>query len=336
MPSAFSAHPVPNLLQETPITCLDVGGRGGVQEFFLPYLDIIQVDAFEPDTLACEAAQDNAPAQVNFFPVALGRKTGTVPFYLTKRASGSSLYEPNPDKMHRYSNAAYGDVDKILDMDVLSYSDFRKKYNRPRANIVKMDTQGSELDILQSFSKKDFNEVVCVLAEVEFVDMYKNQPLFHDIDKYMRRRNFTLFDLRTARCYLTKDQERDHYLRKLGYGSGTNQISSYLMAGDALYFRKFEDNCPKDQKTFIQLLLSYLMFLYFDHALELLDLGLKHKVINQDQTTQLENFILNIAPKPKLFERRGAAYDILRRILRKFGFHGAYQAFWQVRHWPNQ
>lgn len=336
MPKPTLAYSAPALLQETSITCLDVGGRGGVQEFFLPYLDLIQVDAFEPDSPACEAAQKSAPAHVNFFPVALGKETETVPFYLTKRASGSSLYEPNPDMMYRYSNAAYGDIDKVLDMDVMSYSDFRQKYDRPHANIVKIDTQGSELEILQSFSKEDFNEVVCVLAEVEFVEMYKDQPLFHDIDQYMQSNQFSLFDLRTARCYLTKDQERDHYLKKLGYGTGTNQISSYLMAGDALYFRKFEDNCPKDQKTFIQLLLSYLMFLYFDHALELIELGLKHKVIDQDQYTQLENFVITMVPKPKLTERKGAIYDILRRILRKVGLHGPYQAFWQARHWPHQ
>ncbi|MEC7701929.1 MAG: FkbM family methyltransferase, partial [Pseudomonadota bacterium] len=210
------------------------------------------------------------------------------------------------------------------------------KYDRPHANIVKIDTQGSELDILQSFAQEDFKEVVCVLAEVEFVDMYKNQPLFHDIDSYMQANEFTLFDLRTARCYLTKDQDRDHYLKKLGYGTGTNRISGFMMAGDALYFRRFEDNCPKDQKTFVQLLLSYLMFLYFDHAFELLENGLKYNVIDQDQYNQLEEYVGSITPKPRLTERKGPIFDLLRRVLRRLGLYGPYQAFWQERNWPHQ
>jgi len=327
---------IPDVLKIHTLNCLDIGSRGGIQEFFKGYLNLIQVDAFEPDQKACRESQETANQNVHYFPVALGKKTETVPFYLTCRPSGSSLYKPNEENMYRYSNAQYGDIDKILDMKVMSYSDFRKTYKRPSANLVKIDTQGSELDILESFLEEDLKEVICIIAEVEFIEMYKKQPLFNEVNTFMQNNSFDLFDLRTARCYLTKKHHRNHYLKKLGFAEGTNRVSGHLIAGDALYFRKFEDNCPRNQQQFINLLLSYMIFFYFDHALELIELGLKFNVIDSFEYKELELFIFKMAPKPKISERQGFIYNVLRKFMTKIGFNRGYQAFWDRKCWPNQ
>ena len=46
-----------NFIKQYTISCLDVGGRGGVQDFFKQYIDLITIDVFEPDEHACAEAE---------------------------------------------------------------------------------------------------------------------------------------------------------------------------------------------------------------------------------------------------------------------------------------
>ena len=63
-------------------------------------------------------------------------------------------------------------------------------------DFIKVDTQGSELFVLQGASQVLGQHVVGVEVEVEFASIYGGQPLFADVDRHMREHGFDLFDLR--------------------------------------------------------------------------------------------------------------------------------------------
>jgi len=63
-----------------------------------------------------------------------------------------------------------------------------------KIDAIKLDTQGSELDILKGFEKK-IKEVLIIESEVEFIELYKNQPLFSDLQKFLKKNNFILHKL---------------------------------------------------------------------------------------------------------------------------------------------
>lgn len=329
---------VPNILNDNNLLCLDVGGAGGVIDYFVPFLNFISIDLFEPDQNACLKVSKISHKNVNCYPIALGEYNEKVDFYVTNKPSKSSIYKPNTKYCSRYKSPVLTKIKRKIKLETITYSKFREFYKRPPANIVKLDTQGSELNILKSFSKEELKNVICIQSEVEFHELYKGQPLFKDLDNFLNKEGFKLFDLRTARTYLTKGENTNHYLKKLGYlgNHGSSNISAILFAGDTLYFREFKDNCPKDKNTFINLLLSYLIFCYFDHALELIELGLKFKIINLDDAKELEDFIIKICPKPKIHERKGIISGLLRKILRIVGFNGTYKTFWTKSNWPCQ
>ena len=52
-----------------------------------------------------------------------------------------------------------------------------------------MDIQGSELKVLE-YGVNVLNSAVLVQVEVEFVEMYKDQPLFSDVDSFLRSQGF--------------------------------------------------------------------------------------------------------------------------------------------------
>jgi len=56
---------------------------------------------------------------------------------------------------------------------------------------LKLDVQGGELLVLEHAVNR-LKQVVVVQTEVEFLPMYENQPLFSDIDQFMRRQGFIL------------------------------------------------------------------------------------------------------------------------------------------------
>ena len=63
------------------------------------------------------------------------------------------------------------------------------------ADFLKLDTQGSELDILHGADRILRTHVLGVQVEVEFAPMYIGQPLFADVDTFLRGFGFVLFDL---------------------------------------------------------------------------------------------------------------------------------------------
>lgn len=58
-------------------------------------------------------------------------------------------------------------------------------------DLLKLDVQGAELMILEN-AVKGLEQAVCVQTEVEFVPLYVDQPLFADVDRFMRRQGFVL------------------------------------------------------------------------------------------------------------------------------------------------
>ena len=63
--------------------------------------------------------------------------------------------------------------------------------NIKKINILWMDTQGAELLILEGLEEK-INDIDIIHTEVEFIQMYKNQPLFNDIKSFLNKNNFLL------------------------------------------------------------------------------------------------------------------------------------------------
>ena len=68
-------------------------------------------------------------------------------------------------------------------------------------DILKMDLQGYELEALKG-SENVLHEIKLILLEVEFIPLYENQPLFGDLDVFLRGKGFNFhnfYDLWTHR-----------------------------------------------------------------------------------------------------------------------------------------
>ena len=84
-------------------------------------------------------------------------------------------------------------------------------------NIIKLDVQGSEIDILKGLGEKiSFFEII--ILETSVKEYNKGSPLFIDVVNYMNKINYTLYDI--------------FDLKRLGnYGS-------FLVQFDAIFVKK--------------------------------------------------------------------------------------------------
>lgn len=177
-------QPIPGL------TIVDVGaasmGTGTDPYHALSSLPHVNIIGFEPDRAAC--AQRNAEAKANqrclpYF-VADGTRRR---FHLCKNPLTSSLYEPDHALLAKFQNmdlpvVGVQDVDTVRLDDIAEIGD---------CDFLKLDIQGAELDAINGAPKLLQNTVV-VHTEIEFIPMYKHQPLFGDVDVKLREHGFLI------------------------------------------------------------------------------------------------------------------------------------------------
>jgi len=323
-------------LANDPLHCIDVGARGGMQRHWRRFAELLHIDLFEPDEAACRReAEQNRPGE-SWFPVALGGHTGTGKLHVLKKPSGSSLYPPNDPIMLRFSASSYGALDKVLDVPLMSLSDFIDKHQRPLPNLIKLDVQGAELDILRAVRPEHWQNVIAVQAEVEFVEFYRGQPLFAEVDGFMRAHNFALFDLLPVRSYrFDADQSHGLMRRHLNLVKNRRDISCRLIAGDAFYLRPTEDVLASgDLALALKLFVILLIYRFLDEALFLAEALHKQDRLKAADAEALIAIVKAVAPSPLLVQRADAIGRIARKIRKALGFGRARRIdYWLDRSW---
>ena len=94
-----------------------------------------------------------------------------------------------------YPKSANIDKEKI---SIFPLDNFYNKITNMKKNIlVKIDTQGYELEILKG-AKKTLDYINAIYVEVSLVELYKNQPLFDEILGYVKKAGFSVWSVDQA------------------------------------------------------------------------------------------------------------------------------------------
>ena len=183
-------------------TLLDVGARGGVAGKLRPLAGLLDVVGFDPDIEECQALNEQVARQgaapwrsVRYLPVAVGREAEDRTLFITRSPDLSSLLRPNMALHSTLPHPERIEVVREAPVQTRSLDGLAAEAESPVAGaaFVKVDTQGSELEVLQSGQQLVRTSVVGVEVEVEFVELYEGQPLFSDVDQYLRSQGFDLY-----------------------------------------------------------------------------------------------------------------------------------------------
>ena len=138
-----------------------------------------------------EANEDNInkSQSTHFFNVLLGKEDGKeLDFYMSNTASsntGDSVYKELTSHYNDYYTVKK--ITKTLD-------NYIAELNIDYPDFIKIDTQGSELDILDG-AQKCLENATMVLLEVSIHQYNKDSPLIADVIKYMDLHNYEIIDI---------------------------------------------------------------------------------------------------------------------------------------------
>jgi FkbM family methyltransferase len=146
---------------------------------------------FEPRAGECEKLNRLDSAAHLYLPYAIGDGTPRT-FYECRSPYCSSLFEPNGPLLAKFQNL--GDLLEVVGTHRTETRRLDDLSETAGADFLKVDVQGGELLVLQGAVER-LRDILAVHIEVEFVPLYKNQPLFADIDTFLRAQGFAFHTL---------------------------------------------------------------------------------------------------------------------------------------------
>jgi FkbM family methyltransferase len=185
------------------------------------------VVGFEPNREALAVLNARKGANETYLPLVVADGRPRKLHYCASPGM-TSLLEPNRAVLSLFRGfSEWGAVIRTEEVDTVRLDDVAETAG---LDLLKIDIQGAELMVLENAVARLAGTLV-VHTEVEFLPMYVGQPLFSDVDQFLRRQGFVLhrFNPLVSRVVGPLAADSDPY-------EGLNQ----LLWADAVYVRDFQ------------------------------------------------------------------------------------------------
>ena len=199
-----------------------------------PYIGLMRagsadVVGFEPNPEALAKLNAQKGARETYLPHAVAdgqRHTLNLCF-----ASGmTSLLTPNPDVLGLFHGfPLWGQVVANEELDTVRLDDVPETEG---VTLLVMDIQGSELMALRSAEVR-LRDALVLHLEVCFMQLYKDQPLFSEVELFLRQHGFILHKF---------SQQVSRTIQPMVVDNSIHKGLSQLVWGDAVFIRDFSSH----------------------------------------------------------------------------------------------
>jgi FkbM family methyltransferase len=177
------------------IEILDIGAMITGKNYYDSLLKegLGNVTGFEPNPAEFDKLCRENRKNCNWLPYFLGDGTEAT-FHRTRFPGCSSLYVPDPSVIDLFETIGAGDSRGnfyVTETERVQTKRLDDIDNFPPIDFIKIDVQGSELDIFQN-GVETLKNVTVIQTEVEFIPLYKDQPLYGEIQVFLRNQGFQL------------------------------------------------------------------------------------------------------------------------------------------------
>jgi FkbM family methyltransferase len=215
-----------DLYERLSVCIVDVGAQNLTSEDHV-YSPLVNLQAghiigFEPlkDEAGARSESDPSVLMLNHF---IGEGTNGV-FRVGNFSPTSSLFEANQRFLSQF--VALSSMCEIVSEEHVKTTRLDDLPEVKDCDFLKIDVQGGELGVLRG-AVQLLESTIVVHSEVEFAPIYKDQPLFADVDAFLRAHEFELIDVTKTGYVAYDDLPRP-------------MTASRLMWADAVYFKSPE------------------------------------------------------------------------------------------------
>lgn len=308
-----------------PIAFLDIGGYGGLPKRWKVVRKFLNVIAFEPDQKSAQDLHDfkSADRSIKYIKTALFNEKTRIDFNITRGRGISSVYTPNRKLLDNFPESERFDIVETVKIDTDTLDNMRSRGDIRDIDFIKLDTQGCELRILEGGKNLLDASLFGLEVEVEFLPVYENQPLFTEIDSFLKKFDFQLFDI------------RPHYWKR-NIGSRYGGPKGQVVFADTLYLKDSGEfikgvsilkNEDEKKSKLVRAIAICLLYGYVDYALELLQKSQAAGIINSGERSILDSALkknITLFGAIPYFRGKSAMAKILYRLYKLFqvGYRG--------------
>lgn len=280
----------------------DLGARGGFERHWDIYGSGVELIGFEPDAAECErlnqaqSVKSSAARRESYYPVALHRERGVKTLHITQNPQASSFLTPNWEFVNRFPQSGLATVVGTEQIQTTDMDSFMAENRIDYIDFMKIDVEGAELAVFEGAKKLLSESLLGASVEVFFQPYHIGRPLFGDIDRYLRRFGFVLFDLHPERWRRKTMATTDP---KTWYEGGQ------MIWAQALYLRDFtaEMLCgsqPKVENAAIKVLKAASLaelFGFQDFAIEMLSSARRVGLLNKEDLGSMVGLLSSSDPE---------------------------------------
>jgi len=196
----FAASAPGVAFQSKPLGFIDIGARRGAHPCIEPLAGATAVLLFEPDREEFDRLQSNLVSEVpwkvcQIEPQALAAASGSAQLHLYSNPNNCSLRPANFNLVERYNIAGFepkGSVSlPVVSLDQILFGD--RAEEDYWGEFLKLDTQGTEYEILQAAQRTLSERTMAMIVEVEFCHLYEEQKLFSELEILLRESGFSFY-----------------------------------------------------------------------------------------------------------------------------------------------
>lgn len=232
---------------DDPIHVVDIGANpidGTPPYAGLLKRGLVKLVGFEPQKDALQKLQAMKGLNETYLPHAVG--TGEKTKLFICQASGmTSTLKPNNEVLNHFQGyPIWGKVKAVEEINTVRLDDVEEI---EKIDWLKIDIQGGELNVFKN-SEETLKNTLVIQTEVNFIQLYENQPLFAEIDQWMRAHGFMLHTLL---------EQRKRLYAPMKINGGIHQGINQLTTADAVYVRDINSSpLSTEQRKKVAFILS--------------------------------------------------------------------------------
>jgi FkbM family methyltransferase len=182
------------------------------------------------------------------------RQSTEVSFFLTRSPFCSTTLDPNPKATASWLERDLFDVEGRATVRATTIDSAMARLKLSRIDWIKLDTQGTDLRIINSISSEVFSRVMAIDTEPGLIRIYQGEDMFVDVHRALTGNGFWLSDMRTG-GFLRMRRTTLDVVRQSNAGIDDNYIREAVRTSpayiEARYLRTVEwlaDNKMSEQE----------------------------------------------------------------------------------------
>lgn len=293
------ARTVDLILNGSRFVAADVGAANGLPLEWQPLLDSACLYCVEPDAEAARKLADiygtKPGITLRVLPVALSGTGGARRLHRTNVPTGSSLLPFDTEMARDYCDPSYFHPFTTVEVETRRLDDVLDEVEEHQLDLIKLDTQGTELEILLGLGQERLGRLLGIELEIGLPGAYRGQAQFHEVQATLVDAGFELFDFRLARTDLPRRGDDRFYRSQIfNVGPDDRSIASRLWETDALFIRHPAPLLADgDGAALRRLMVVYCTYRFFPEAYHLVSVAQSHGILDDEEAARTRSAIVS-------------------------------------------